>query len=180
MKYMAKNNYWFSHGSGKVKLDQFGKVGSHVIIESSVLVFHPESISLGNNVYVGHLTILHGYYKNRMVIGDGTWVGQMCYFHSGGGIEIGKNVGIGPQVKILTSSHDLENTGKPIIQNELIFGKVIIEDDCDIGTGAIILPGVTIGSGAQVGAGAVVTKNVKPYSIVGGVPAKLIRSRISK
>lgn len=177
---MQKKSNRTSHGSGKVKLDQFEKTGSNVIIEPSVLVFHPESIEIGNNVYIGHLTILHGYYKNRMVIGESTWIGQMCYLHSAGGIEIGKNVGIGPRVSILTSHHNLENTKKPIIQNNLIFKKVIIEDDCDIGTGAIILPGVTIGKGAQIGAGAVVTKNVKPYSVVGGVPAKLIRLRIIK
>ncbi len=171
------NKNWFSHGSGKVKLDQFGKVGSNVVIEPSVLVFHPESIMLGNNVYIGHYTILHGYYKNFMTIGTGTWIGQMCYFHSAGGIEIGQNVGIGPQVKILTSYHDLKNTKKPIIQNDLIFGKVIIEDDCDIGIGAIVLPGIIIGKGSQVGAGAVVTKDVKPFSVVAGVPAKLISIR---
>nr|WP_143033346.1 DapH/DapD/GlmU-related protein [Prevotellamassilia timonensis] len=57
-------------------------------------------------------------------------------------------------------------------------GKVIIEDDCWIGFNVIILPGVTIGKGSIIGAGAVVTKSIPPYSVAGGVPAKVIKSRL--
>lgn len=168
---------WLSHGTGKINRKDFLEIGKDVTIENGVLVFHPEKIKIGSNVYIGHNTILHGYPKNLMEIGENVWIGQACYFHSAGGITIGKNVGIGPNVKIFTSLHDLENTGRPIIQNDLILRKVVIEDDSDIGVGAIILPGVTIGRGAQVGAGSVVTKDVKPFSVVAGVPAELIRLR---
>lgn len=166
-----------SHGDGKFKMEDFRKIGKNVIFESGTMVFHPENIEIGNNVYIGHNTILKGYYKKRMIIGDDTWIGQCCFFHSAGGITIGKAVGIAPYVKMLTSLHKEEELIKPILWCDLEFKEVIIEDRSDIGIGAIILPGVTIGKGAIVGAGSVVTKNVKPYTVVAGVPAKLRRRR---
>ncbi len=166
-----------SHGDGVFSRAQFLKIGEDVIIENSVLVFHPENIELGHRIYIGHQTILKGYYKNKMIIDDGTWIGQQCFFHSAGGLMIGKNVGIGPAVKIITSSHQMENCEKPILHQELQFKQVIIEDDCDIGVGVIILPGVTIGKGTFIGAGAVVTKNISAYSVAYGCPARIVRQR---
>ena len=90
---------------------------------------------------------------------------------------IGKNVGIGPGVKIITSYHAEEGISKPILHSRIEFSPVVIEDDADIGIGAIILPGVLIGRGAQVGAGAVVTRNVSAYAVVAGAPAQLLRMR---
>ncbi len=166
-----------SHGDGSFKRSQFWGVGCNVIFEKGVLVFHPENIYIGDNVYIGHYSILKGYYKNRMIIGKGTWIGQQCFFHSAGGLSIGDNVGIGPGVKIITSSHKLTDMNIPVLHAPVEFRKVIIENDCDIGTGAIILPGVTIGRGAVIGAGSVVTKDVKPYKVVAGVPAMILRQR---
>lgn len=165
-----------THGSGKFKLDNFKKIGSNVIIEDGVLIFHPENISLGSNIYIGHNTILKGYYKNEFTIDDGTWIGQQCFLHSAGGIYIGTNVGIGPGVKIITSTHKSDSY-LPVLHSELIFKEVTIESDSDLGVGSIVLPGVRIGKGSIVGAGAVVTKDVPPYSIVAGVPAKVIKYR---
>jgi acetyltransferase-like isoleucine patch superfamily enzyme len=166
-----------SHGKGIFKKEDFKKIGENVIFEEGVLVFHPEKIEIGDNVYIGHNTILKGYYKNEMVIGDHTWVGQNCFLHSAGGITIGKAVGIGPGVKILTSVHKEEGLSKPILFCDLEFKEVIIADGCDIGIGSIILPGVKIEKGSIVGAGAVVTKDVESYTIVAGVPAKVLRRR---
>lgn len=147
------------------------------MIEPHVLVFHPETISLGENVYVGHQTILKGYYKNRMRIGDRTFVGQQCFFHSAGGIDIGASVGIGPGVRILTSKHGEAGRSVPILDSPIELGEVVVEDDADIGVGAILLPGVRVGRGAQIGAGAVVTSDVPAYSIAAGVPARVLRER---
>ena len=166
-----------SHGSGRFKRSQFARIGQNVIIEAGVLVFHPETVELGDGVYVGHGTILKGYYRGRMVIGDGTWIGQQCFFHSAGGLTIGQNVGIGPVVKIITSYHEGKDISKPILHTPIIFKPVVIEDAADIGIGSVILPGVTVGKGAQVGAGAVVSSDVEPYTVVGGVPARFIRRR---
>ncbi len=166
-----------SHGSGEISPEKFKQIGANVIFEKGVLIFHPENIELGNNIYVGHNTILKGYYKNVMVIGDNSWVGQNCYFHSAGGIKIGENVGIGPDVKILTSFHKEEGIEKPILFSELEFQPVIIENDTDIGIGSIILPGVKIGRGVQIGAGSIVTKDIPDFSVAFGSPAKVIRYR---
>jgi acetyltransferase-like isoleucine patch superfamily enzyme len=166
-----------SHGTGAFSPEQFARLGSGVVFEAGVLVFHPESIELGDDVYVGHQTILKGYHKNRITIGDGTWIGQQCFLHGAGGITIGRNVGIGPGVKIVTSSHRLDQLERPILKSDLEFAPVVVEDDSDIGTGAILLPGVRVGRGAQVGAGAVVTRDVAERGIVAGVPARPLGRR---
>lgn len=166
-----------SHGSGEFELSQFRKLGQNVVFEAGVLVFHPENIQIGDDVYIGHNAILKGYFNNELTIGSGTWIGQQCFFHSAGGLHIGCNVGVGPGVKILTSSHKLENKSNPILHNPIELAPVVLGDDSDIGVGAIIMPGVMIGKGVQVGAGAVVTESVPDYLIVAGVPAKVIRRR---
>lgn len=166
-----------SEGPGNFNLTDFKSVGENVIFESGVLVFHPENISLGINIYIGHNAILKGYHKNEMIIGDHSWIGQGCYFHSAGGISIGKAVGIGPFVKILTSFHESDDPSLPILYHNLVFREVRIGDGCDIGIGAIIMPGVKIGEGAIIGAGAVVIESIPPYGIAVGMPAKVIRGR---
>ncbi|HVP57950.1 MAG TPA: acyltransferase, partial [bacterium] len=126
---------------------------------------------------IGHHAILRGYDRSQLVIGSNTWIGQGCYINSAGGVEIGSNVGIGPYVKIMTSMHREEGRQVPVLQSDLKFAPVRIEEDSDIGIGAIILPGVTIGRGAIVGAGAVVTRSVEAFSVVAGVPARPIGER---
>ncbi len=174
---MTDRGGYTSHGSGEFKREDFARLGEGVVFEPGVMVIHPENIEIGDHVYIGHYTILKGYHRNRMIIGDGTWIGQMCFLHSGGGIEIGRCVGIGPSVRILTSYHRGDDIRIPIIKTDIIFEKVVIEDDCDIGVGAIILPGVVVGRGTQVGAGAVVSRSTPPYSVVAGVPARLLHYR---
>ena len=166
-----------SHGSGVFSPQEFKRVGENVVFEPGVLVFHPENIELGNNIYVGHNTILKGYYKNSLTIGDNVWIGQNCFFHSAGGIRIGNNVGIAPHVKVLTSFHKEQGREIPILLSKIEFQSVTIEDDSDIGIGSIILPGVQIGKGVQIGAGAVVTKNIPDYAVAFGVPAQVIKFR---
>lgn len=166
-----------SHGDGSFELSDFKSIGENVVFEKGVLVIHPENVSIGNNVYIGHNTILKGYYKNMMDIGDDTWIGPGCFFHSAGGLKIGKNIGIGPGVQIITSAHKSDQLDIPVLNADIIFKEVVIEDWSDLGTGSIILPGVTVGEGAIVGAGAVVTKDVPSYVISVGNPAKVLRIR---
>jgi acetyltransferase-like isoleucine patch superfamily enzyme len=166
-----------SHGSGEFERSDFAECGDGVVFEPGVLVFHPENISLGSNIYIGHQSIIKGYYKNRITIGDGTWIGQNCFFHGAGGLSIGKAVGIGPKVSVITSAHKDGDLELPVLHHEIEFKPVAICDGSDIGVGSVILPGVTIGEGAIVGAGSVVTRDVEPYSIVAGSPARLLRMR---
>lgn len=168
-----------SHGTGRFKRPDFAKIGKNVVIESGALIFHPENVEIGDNVYVGHYAVIKGYFRNRMKIGRGTWIGQAAFLHSAGGLEIGDNVGIGPHVSILTSSHKAKGKlGVPVMHNRIEFAPVSIGDGCDIGTGAVILPGVNIGEHSIVGAGAVVTKDIPAYSIAVGNPARVIKKRI--
>lgn len=168
---------WKSEGPGNFDKNKLKKCGENVVIEEGVRIFHPENIIIGDNVYIGHNTILKGYYKSLMIIGSNSWIGQGCFLHSAGGLRIGDGVGIGPMVKITTSTHKELGRDNSILFSELDFKEVIIEENCNIGIGAIILPGIVIGKGAKVGAGAVVTKNVNEYTVVAGVPAKVIRKR---
>jgi acetyltransferase-like isoleucine patch superfamily enzyme len=166
-----------SHGTGQIDRAALKRCPASVVLEPGALVFHPENVSLDEHVYVGHYAILKGYYKNELVIGRGAWIGQAAFLHAAGGIRIGDAVGIGPHACILTSTHGEPGRDRPIMEGALEFAPVTLDDGCDIGVGAVILPGVTIGRGAQVGAGAVVTSDVAPYAVVAGNPARLLRTR---
>ncbi len=148
------------------------------MFEPGALVFHPENVAIGRDVYVGHYAILKGYHLNRLVIGDGSWIGQLAFLHAAGGIAIGRRVGIGPGVKIITSQHQLPpDPAVPIMDGALAFAPVAIDDGADLGVGAIVLPGVRIGRGAQIGAGAVVTRDVPEGAVAVGVPARVTGAR---
>lgn len=167
-----------SHGTGAFTPADLARCGQGVVFEPGVLVFHPEHVEIGDDVYVGHYAILKGYHKNRLVVGPRTWIGQQAFLHAAGGLTIGERVGIGPGVKILTSTHRLPaDPAAPIMDGELELAPVVLEDGCDLGVGAIVLPGVTVGRGAQIGAGAVVTRDVPAGAIAAGVPARVIGSR---
>ncbi len=166
-----------SHGTGAFVPSDLASAGEGCVFEAGVLVFHPDKVHLGDNVYVGHQTILKGYYEREMHIGDETWIGQQCFFHSAGGLRIGARVGIGPGVRIITSRHAEAGRETPILFSPIDFAEVVIEDDADIGVSAVVLPGVRIGRGAQIGAGAVVTRDVPAYAVAVGSPAKVVRER---
>ena len=107
-----------------------------------------------------------------LTIGRNSVINRGCRLDTRGEIIIGQNVSISQQVVILTADHDADS--QEFIGRKR---KVVIEDLVWIGTNAMILPGVNIGMGAVVAAGALVTKNVESFSIVAGVPAKFIKMR---
>lgn len=111
------------------------------------------------------------YPKGLNMLGNAS-VGGFSLLDARGGITIGKNTNISSYVKIITGSHDIDD---PNFTAD--FRPVVIGDYVWLGTGAIVLQGVTIGDGAVVAAGAVVTKDIPPYEVWGGVPAKYIRKR---
>src|SRR5579884_2831681 len=134
-----------SHGTGRFTRAELGRCPDSVVIEEGVLVFHPDRVFLGEDVYVGHQTILKGYYKNDLVVGARSWIGQGCFLHAAGGIRIGEVVGVGPRVSILTSVHEEsgpDELAQPIMSGPLLFRPVVLEDGCDIGVASVILPGV--------------------------------------
>lgn len=170
-----------SHGEGLSWLssrDAFREIGEQTVIEGSTRIFHPEKISIGDQTYIAHECILKGYplasYSIR--IGSDCWIGECCYLHGAGGINIGDRVGIGPHTVLLTSQHKgfLEN----VMDNPIDFAPITILSGADIGFGTKILPGVTIGKGAIVGAGSTVTKDIGDFEVWAGNPARFIRDRI--
>jgi acetyltransferase-like isoleucine patch superfamily enzyme len=168
---------WKSHGSGLDFLSKLAWLGKNVIIEDGVRIFFPEHVELGDDVYIGHNTILKGYFDKRLIIGSGTWIGPQCFIYASGGITIGQNVGIGPKVSIMSSAHTETDCSEPILHQPIIHAPVFLGDGCDIGANSTILMGVRIGKGVQIGAGAVVTKDIPDRAIAAGVPAKILRYR---
>lgn len=166
-----------SEGAGFPDKEKLGQSGENLVIEDGVRIFHPENILIGDNVYIGHDAIIKGYYKNKLVIGNNVWIGQGCFIHGAGGVTIGSDVGIGPHVKIHAARHMDSGRETPILFQALEFAPITIEDDVNVGIGAMIMKGVTLKKGTIVGANAVVTKTFPEYSVLAGVPARLIRMR---
>lgn len=131
----------------------------------------------GKGVWIGQQVTINPYAQIQGGLGgirieDGSEVNNFTFINGDGSVKIGRNVLIGPHVTIVSANHGFNNPGMPIKQQESILKEVVIEDDVWIGASAVILPGVHIGKGSIVGAGAVVTKHCAPGSILFGVPAQ--------
>jgi acetyltransferase-like isoleucine patch superfamily enzyme len=150
--------------------------GNGVKVGVGVLVLHPHTFDIGDAVFIGNQTFLQGRHDGHCVIGAHTWIGPQSYFDCRD-LELGEYVGWGPGAKVLGSEHTAEPIDVPVIQTDLVIKPVRVGAGADIGVNAVLLPGVTVGEGALVGAGAVVTRDVAPYAVVAGVPAKVLRSR---
>lgn len=108
-------------------------------------------------------------------VGDYSELGSRCIIQSN--VCVGSNVIMGPDVKIYTRNHNFSDYNIPIAKQGKVYKSTCIGDDVWIGANVIILPGVRIGSHSIIGAGAVVTKDVPEWSILGGNPAKIIKER---
>lgn len=135
--------------------------------------FRAAGVKIGKNSYI-HMGARF-YLPINITIGEGTIIGDHCFLDGRAKLSIGDHVDIASQVLIYNSEHDINSDGFDPIEEP-----VEIDDYVFIGPRAIILPGVKIGRGAVVAAGAVVTSDVKPLAIVGGVPAKVIGERQNK
>ncbi|GAF63762.1 putative acetyltransferase [Bacillus sp. TS-2] len=172
---------WKSEGSGTVDKSLLGYCGDNVIIEDGVRIFHPENIYIGDNVYIGHDTILKGYYKDKLIIESNCWIGQKCFIHGAGGVTIHEYVGIGPSVSILASSHqENKNPNELILFSPLTFPSITIETNCNIGISASIIGEVTIGANSKIGAHALVNRSIPSNSVAVGIPCKVIKKRLNK
>jgi acetyltransferase-like isoleucine patch superfamily enzyme len=149
------------------------KLGIGANIRRNVSVIHPETFEIGDGVFVGEQTIVQGRFDGRCVIGNGVWIGPQSYFDARD-LVIEDRVGWGPGAKVLGSEHTGSPAGVPLIQSDLKIAPVRICAGADIGVNSIILPGVTVGREAIVGAGAVLTKDVPDFATVAGVPAQVI------
>ncbi len=139
-----------------------------------------EGISIGDNVtiYDGFKLIADYFIPEAGIkLGNNIAINYGAYIGGDGGVSIGNDVLMGPEVCILSGGHRYANPDIPIIKQPFSFGKIIIEDDVWIGARAIILQGVTIGHGSVIWAGSVVVEDIPPYSIAVGNPAKVIKKR---
>lgn len=155
------------------------RCGASLQVASGAVFKHPETFEIGSGVFIGAQAYIQGRFDGRCVIGDHVWIGPMAYFDARD-LIVEEYVGWGPGAKLLGSSHTALPLNVPIICTDLEIRPTRIGAWADIGTNATILPGVHIGKGAIVGAGAVVVSDVEPYAVVAGVPAKFIRWRMDK
>lgn len=146
--------------------------GSHLVpIRIRMGIFRLCGAQVGKNSRVFASTIFR---SSKFSIGQNSTMNYKCIVDNWDQVTIGKNVGVGIGVQLITSSHDFSRAD--LRAGAMSFAPVSIEDGAWIGSGAIVLPGVTVGRGAVVAAGAVVTADVAQHTLVGGVPARLIRS----
>lgn len=161
--------------------------GKDLIVEdyAEVNCLSRQKIILGNRVSIGKFAIIRpsnsygGEIGEGLKVGNNSNIGPYCYIGCSGYIEIGDNVMISPRVSIYAENHNYDNPNIPMKEQGVIKQFVKIEDDCWIAANSIILSGVTIGQGSIIAAGSVVTKNIPPFSIAAGVPAKIIKKRSS-
>ena len=148
--------------------------GKHAVIHRSARMDTPpyRRFSLGNYSVVESFACINNAVGD-VIIGDYTRIG----LHNTiiGPVKIGSHVNLAQGITVTALNHNFEDTNKRIDEQGISTNAVTIEDDVWIGANAVILPGVTIGSHCVVAAGAVVTKDVPPHSLVAGVPAKIIR-----
>ncbi|MBI5014766.1 MAG: acyltransferase [Deltaproteobacteria bacterium] len=114
---------------------------------------------------------------DRLWIGDDVTVGKDAILVCGGGVQIGHRAMVGHGSKLISAGHRIPEGRAPMRFAGLVYGKVTIGDDSWVAAQAVVLPGVTVGEGAIVAAGAVVTRDVPPFAVVAGVPARVVRIR---
>lgn len=148
-------------------LELVGWIPSHTI-RNTIFQVAGVKIGRGSTIHVG----CRFYQTNKITIGEGTSVGDRCLLDGRAKLSIGSHTSIASQVMIFNSHHDINDEWFSPVD-----GPVQIGNYAFVGPRAIILPGVTIGDGAIVAAGAVVTKNVASNAIVGGIPAVPIGER---
>jgi acetyltransferase-like isoleucine patch superfamily enzyme len=140
----------------------------------------PGGIEVGSGTIVMHGAVLHVYNFRKLPgafirIGRDSLIGEYSVIRGQGGVTIGNRVYTSPMTQIIAVNHVFDDPDKPFVDQGITAQGITIEDDVWIGSGAIVTDGVHIGKGAVVAGGAVVVNDVPPHTVVGGVPAKIIR-----
>ena len=158
------------------------RLGNGVYLDQgSYLHATPGGIEIGARTIVMHGAILHVYNfrdmpHSRIKIGSDSLVGEYSVIRGQGGVQIGDRVYTSPFTQIIAVNHVFDDPGRPFVEQGITAEGIVIEDDVWLGAGAIITDGVRVGKGAVVAAGAVVTKDVPAHTVVGGVPARPIKT----
>ena len=181
--------YLFIFGIDPLKVHNFGRIhirkydNSVIVIKSGILLREVEIATRGNgkiiieeNFHCEPYVRLNVFEDGILKIGDNCGIGSFSIINATKKITIGNNVLISSHVHIIDGDHGIRK--RELIRNQKMVSKPIeIGDDVWIGTGVKILKGVKIGKGAVIGAGSVVTRDIPPYSIAVGIPARVIKER---
>ncbi len=148
--------------------------------QGSYLHATPNGIRIGARSIVMHGAVLHVYNfrdipQAGITIGEDCLIGEYSVIRGQGGVTLGNRVYTSPFTQIIAVNHVFNDPTRPFIEQGLTAEGIVIEDDVWLGAGAVITDGVRVGQGAVVAAGAVVTKDVPPHTVVGGVPARVIK-----
>jgi len=160
----------------------FGQWGPGSRLGRGARLMAPELIEVGRRVRIGRFAWLNakddrGDGEPTLRIGDGTYIGHFVQINAWRSVVIGERAMVADRVCITDADHDHADDRVPIMdQGDSFRGAVCLEPGCWIGTGAVILPGVTIGRNAVVGANSVVTRDAPAFSVVAGVPACVVSS----
>ena len=163
------------------------RFASHIRLGRGAYIDHgvylhacPNGIEIGEGTFIMHGAELHVYNfrdlpEAGISIGRDSLVGEFCVIRGPGGVTIGDRVYLSPAVHIYSSNHVFADAHAPFADQGVTCQGVAIEDDAWIGAGVIILDGVHVGRGAVIAAGAVVTEDVPPHTMVAGMPARVIK-----
>lgn len=140
----------------------------------------PQGVTIGAGTLVMHGAVLHVYNFRDLShagihIGQDSLIGEYTVIRGQGGVTIGDRVYTSPMVQIMAVNHVFDDPQRPFVEQGITAEGIVIEDDVWIGSGAVITDGVRIGQGAVIAAGAVVTRDVPAHTVVGGVPARILR-----
>ncbi|NJL78010.1 MAG: acyltransferase [Richelia sp. RM2_1_2] len=180
----------------------FRSLGKQVYLQDSVEFINTNCIEIGNGVQIlrGANINAIGHPNNKISIGDGvqiqqgvdiralndthikieqdTFIGPYVCIAGPGNIKIGKNCLIAAHSGLFANNHNFTDPFEYIAKQGITSKGIVIEDDCWLGHNVTVIDGVTIGKGCVIGAGSVVTKDIPPYSIAVGTPAKVVKSRL--
>jgi acetyltransferase-like isoleucine patch superfamily enzyme len=140
----------------------------------------PAGVSIGDRTLVMHGAVLHVYNFRDLPhagihIGRDSLISEYTVIRGQGGVRIGDRVYTSPMTQIVAVDHVFDDPDRPFIEQGITATGIVIEDDVWLGAGAVVTDGVRIGCGAVVAAGAVVTSDVPPHTVVAGVPARVVR-----
>lgn len=186
--FFKKSSGWVLVGKGaSIRYARHLSVGRDFIVEDYAEVncmtyrgiIAGDRVTIGKHAIIRPTNIYGSTIGEGLKIGNNSSIGPYSYIGCSGYIEIGDNVMMSPRVSIYAENHLFDHPDLTIKEQGVKREFVKIEDDCWIAANTVILAGVTIGRGSVIAAGSVVTKDIPPYSVVGGVPAKVIKSRKS-
>ncbi len=180
---MLKMDGWCAIESGvRLRYADRIKLGHGVYLDQGTYLHAcPEGIEIGAESIVMHGAILHVYNFRGLPhagikIGRNSLIGEYSVIRGQGGVVIGDRVYTSPFTQIVAVNHVYDDPRRPFVEQGITAEGIVIEDDVWLGSGVVVTDGVRIGQGAVVAAGAVVTKDVPPHTVVAGVPARVIKT----